>query len=76
MTCSSAYYSVVEKLLGSWILVDSFQEASAFQRSSNTRWNCVTLDERRGADAATVGTRTQCEVDDRNYDSPVRRLHH
>ena len=44
MTCSSAYYSVVEKLLGSWILVDSFQEASAFQRSSNTRWNCVTLD--------------------------------
>lgn len=34
------------------------------------------LDERRGADAATVGTRTQCEVDDRNYDSPVRRLHH
>lgn len=45
MTCSSAYYSVVEKLLGSWILVDSFQEASAFQRSSNTRWNCVTLDD-------------------------------
>lgn len=44
MTCSSAYYSVVEKLLGSWILVDSFQEASAFQRSSNMRWNCVTLD--------------------------------
>ena len=34
------------------------------------------LDERRGADAATVGTRAQCEVDDRNYDSPVRRLHH
>lgn len=82
VTCSSAYYSVVEKLLGSWILVDSFQEASAFQRSNNHAMELrdagrrSVLDERRGADAATVGTRTQCEVDDRNYDSPVRRLHH
>lgn len=44
VTCLSAYRAVVEKLLGSWILVDSFQEAAAFQRDSDSRWNCVTLD--------------------------------
>ena len=44
VTCKPAYLAVAEKLLGSWLLVDSFREAAAFQRGSDSRWNCVTLD--------------------------------
>ena len=44
VTCPSQYQIVVQSLLGTWLIADSFEAATQIQQMKKCRWNCVTRD--------------------------------
>ena len=44
VTCPTQFQRVVESLLGTWLIAESFETAVQIQQKKKCRWNCVTLD--------------------------------